>query len=219
MMSGMRIVGLTGGIGAGKSTVASGLASRGAEVIDVDALGRAVLEPGGEAEAEVIARFGTGVIDATGRIDRAKLAAIVFADPSDRAALEDISHPAINRAIDHRLDELPDDAIVVLDMAVLLGSRLGHHLPSGRGYETVVVVEAPESVRIERLVQQRGMSEADARARLASQPTDAERRAVADHVVVNDGGIGALDDAVAALLAALRVDTNPGERVQLRGLE
>jgi dephospho-CoA kinase len=195
----MRIVGLTGGIGAGKSTVAARLAVFGVDVIDVDALGREVLEPGGRAEHAVIERFGPSVVGPAGRIDRARLAAVVFADPAELAALEAISHPAINEEIDVRLDDLPADALVVLDMAVLIGSRLGKDLPSGRRYETVVVVEAREDVRIERLVVQRGMHVADALARIRAQPSDEQRRAVADHIVVNDGDLVALDHAVEAL--------------------
>ena len=199
----MRIVGLTGGTGAGKSTVAAQLAERGAVVIDVDAIGREVLEPGGAAYEPVLARFGEGVRGADGRIDRAALAAIVFTDPGALADLEDISHPAINAELDRRFSALPEHALVVLDMAILLGSRLGRDLPSGRGYDTVVVVEAPVEVRVQRLVELRGMPEADARNRIASQPTDEERRAVADHVVVNDGDVDALTARVAALHAAL----------------
>jgi dephospho-CoA kinase len=199
----MRVVGLTGGTGAGKSTVAAMLAARGAVVVDVDAIGREVLEPGGGAFDGVVARFGERVRGADGRIDRAALAAIVFADPAALADLEDVSHPAINRELDRRLATQPDDALVVLDMAILLGSRLGRDLPSGRGYDTVVVVEAPVELRVRRLVDLRSMAETDARNRIASQPTDEERRRVADHVVVNDGDLAALEAQVDALLVAL----------------
>jgi len=199
----MRVVGLTGGTGAGKSTVAGMLAARGAVVVDVDALGREVLEPGGGAHHGVVARFGEGVRGADGRIDRAALAAIVFADPAALADLEDISHPAINLELDRRLAALPEDALVVLDMAILLGSRLGRDLHSGRGYDTVVVVEAPVELRVRRLVELRSMAETDARNRIASQPTDGERRRVADHVVVNDGDLASLEAQVDALLAEL----------------
>lgn len=205
----MRIIGLTGGIGAGKSTVASLLADHGAVVIDVDALGRRVLEPGGRAEAAVVERFGPGILDLSGRIDRSALARRVFADPAELAALEAISHPAINADLDRMLDLLPDDAVVVLDMAILVGSRLGRDLPSGRGYDTVVVVEAPEAVRLARLVELRGMTEVDARARIAAQPTDADRRAVADHVVVNEGDLHALAQRVEGLADRLGLAAAP----------
>jgi dephospho-CoA kinase len=199
----MQIIGLTGGIGAGKSVVAARMAERGAVVIDVDAIGREVLEPSGAAAADVIERFGERVVDDEGRIDRARLAKVVFSDREALAALEDISHPAINVEIDRRLDAMGDDALVVLDMAILVGSRLGRDLPSGRGYDTVVVVDAPEEIRLARLVDIRGMREPDARARIAAQPRDADRHAVADHIVVNDGDLDALDAGVDALMAAL----------------
>lgn len=203
MMARMRIVGLTGGIGAGKSTVAARLRAAGAVVIDVDAIGREVLAPGGAAEAAVVERFGRRILAPDGRIDRGRLAAIAFSDPSELAALEAISHPAINAELDRRLSELPDDSLVVLDMAILIGSRLGRDLPSGRGYDTVVVVDAPEEVRVGRLVEQRGMSEADARARIAAQPTDAERHEHADHIISNAGDLDELGHAVRSLLQAL----------------
>jgi len=199
----MRIIGLTGGIGAGKSAVAARMAARGAVVIDVDALGREVLEPGGAAAATVIERFGARVVDDNGRIDRAKLANVVFSDREALAALEDISHPAINVELDRRLDAFGDDALVVLDMAILVGSRLGRDLPSGRGYDTVIVVDAPEEIRVARLVEIRGMQEAAARARIAAQPRDADRHAVPDHIFVNDGDLDALDEAVDAVMTAL----------------
>jgi dephospho-CoA kinase len=200
---GVRIIGLTGGIGAGKSTVAARLAAAGAIVIDVDALGRKVLAPGGRAERAVVERFGSDVLGDDGCVDRRRLAQVVFADPEELAALEAISHPAINAEIDERLADVPDDALVVLDMAILVGSRLGRDLPSGRGYDTVVVVDAPEEVRVGRLVGARGMDAADARARIAAQPTDAERFAAADHIIVNDGDLAALDTAVDRLRRAL----------------
>lgn len=207
----MRIIGLTGGIGAGKSTVARLLGRHGAAVIDVDGLGREVLEPGGSAVQQVRERFGPGVVADDGGIDRRVLAAVVFADPDELRALEAISHPAIDAAIDARLDEEPADAVVVLDMAVLVESSLGRALPSGRGYDTVVVVEAPLDVRLERLVE-RGHTLDDARARMAAQATDDERRAVAHHVVVNDGDLDALAAKVEALWPELSAGSPPTGR-------
>jgi dephospho-CoA kinase len=196
----MRIIGLTGGIGAGKSTLATMLAERGAIVIDVDAIGRAVVGPGGVAEDAVGARFGPTIVADDGHIDRAALARIVFADGDALAGLEAIVHPAINAEIDRQLDIIEargnDDALIVLDMAVLVGSRLGRDLPSGRGYDTVVVVRAPFEARVARLVHQRGMTEADARARIAAQPSDEAQRAAADHLIDNDGDRDTLRGAV-----------------------
>lgn len=200
----MLVVGLTGGIGAGKSTAAARFAELGAFVIDVDAIGREVLAPGGRAEKGVIHAFGPGITDDNGHIDRAKVAAEVFGRPERLSALEAISHPAINAELDSRLRELAEEGeapVVVLDMAVLTESRLGQ-LESGRGYTKVVVVEAPEFVRLPRLLQ-RGLTEEQARARMASQATDAQRRAKADHVIVNDASPEELDSAVDQVWAEL----------------
>ena len=193
----MLVVGLTGGIGAGKSTAADRFAELGAAVVDVDAIGREVLAPGGRAEQGVIDAFGPGILDDSGGIDRGKVAAEVFGRPDRLAALEAISHPAINAELDSQLQAMGkggEVGVVVLDMAVLAESRLGQ-LESGRGYTVVVVVEAPEEVRLPRLVL-RGLSEEQARARMASQATDAQRRALADHVIVNDASP---DDLAAAV--------------------
>jgi dephospho-CoA kinase len=132
-----------------------------------------------------------------GRIDRAALAAIVFNDEAELAALNAISHPAIDAEIADRITAAPRDAVVVLDMAVLVETNLG----AGQ-YDLVVVVEAPLGVRLTRLAQ-RGMTEADARARIASQASDEQRRAVADHVVDNVGDLEALRRAVNALWSLL----------------
>lgn len=181
----MLVVGLTGGIGSGKSTVAGLLGAHGAAVIDVDAVGREVIAPGGRAEAAVRREFGEGVADADGHIDRAALARAVFGNPAALARLTGISHPAINQELAARLDAVPANAIVVLDMAILVERTLGK-LADGRSYTRVVVVEAPTELRVERAVA-RGMKADDVRARIASQATDAQRREVADAVVTNDG--------------------------------
>lgn len=183
----MLIIGLTGGIGSGKSTVAAMLAERGAHVIDVDGVGRDVIAPGGRAVTEVIAAFGEGIADADGHIDRAALAAAVFGDPDALARLTAISHPAINAEIVERLDALPRDAVVVLDMAILVESNLGR-IDAAHSYSKVIVVEAPVELRVARAVA-RGMAEADVRRRMAAQATDEQRRAVADVVIVNDGDL------------------------------
>lgn len=191
------IVGLTGGIGSGKSTVSGMLAERGAQVVDVDALGRLVIAPGGRAEAAVRAEFGSDVVDVDGHVDRAALARAVFGQPAQLARLTAISHPAINAELADRLDESPPDAIVVLDMAILVESSLGRGDPA-HSYTKVIVVEAPTEVRVQRAVA-RGMAEADVRARIASQASDQERRAAADAVVVNDGDMEVLSARVGDL--------------------
>ncbi|MFV0524606.1 MAG: dephospho-CoA kinase [Acidimicrobiales bacterium] len=182
-----RVIGLTGGIGVGKSTVAAHLARHGAIVVDCDQLGRDVVVPGGRAHGAVIETFGSGIAAPDGSIDRAALARIVFSEPEQLARLNAVVHPAIDAEIAERITAADDDAVVVLDMAVLTESDLG------RGqYQEVLVVEAPREQRLERLIEQRGMSREDAEARMASQATDAERRRIADHVLVNGGDLDRL---------------------------
>jgi dephospho-CoA kinase len=198
----MLIVGLTGGIGAGKSTVARLLAAKGAEVIDVDALGRQVIEPGGRAADEVAAEFGPAIIGADAAIDRAALARIVFADPGALARLTAISHPAINAELVGRLRDLPSSTIAVLDMAILAESQLGRSDDRYR-YSFVVTVEASIDVREQRAVS-RGSDLADVRRRIANQASDTQRRAVADVVITNDGTAEQLAEQVDALWDRLR---------------
>jgi dephospho-CoA kinase len=195
------IVGLTGGIGSGKSTVSAMLADRGAVVIDVDSLGRQVIAPGGRAEAAVLAAFGPDIADDVGGIDRAALARAVFGRPDMLAQLTAISHPAINAELATQLDSLPADAVVVLDMAILVESNLGRGDPS-HSYSHVVVVEAPIELRVERAIG-RGMVEADVRARIASQAGDDQRRAVADAIVVNDADLTTLTQRVDELWSTI----------------
>tara|TARA_B100000579_G_C22696406_1_gene787592 strand:+ start:273 stop:896 length:624 start_codon:yes stop_codon:yes gene_type:complete len=199
----MLVVGLTGGMGVGKSTVGGLLSDLGAEVIDVDALGRKILEPGGLAVSAVVERFGPTVAETDGSINRAALAEIVFGNAEQLAALEEISHPAINEMLDQTVDSLGiSDAIVVYDMAVLVESRLGYD--TKHPYEVVVVVEAPMADRLERLQQQRGIEPKDALARIESQASDEERRAVAQFLIANGGDLDALYDATAELWDQLK---------------
>ncbi len=190
----MVVVGLTGGIGAGKSTVAALLGERGASVIDVDALGREVQMPGGRAVDAVLAEFGPGVRGADGGVDRPALARIVFGDPAALARLTAIVHPAIDAELALSVAQLgraePPPDIVVLDMAVLAESRLGRGI-----YKMVVVVEAPVELRIERAVA-RGMARDDVLARMANQASDEERRQIADVVITNAAGRAELEAAV-----------------------
>lgn len=187
---GPRVIGLTGGIGAGKSTVAAELARLGATVVDCDGLGRVVVEPDGRAYDALVARFGTDVLHEDGTVDRAALASVVFADPDALADLNGITHPAIDIEIADAIAGA-DTAVVVLDMAILVETDLG----AGQ-YHEVLVVEAPADVRLARLSRDRGMPDDQARARMASQASDEDRRKVADHVLVNDGSP---DDLVAAV--------------------
>jgi dephospho-CoA kinase len=167
-------VGLTGGIGAGKSTVAARLRELGAAVVDSDAIARAVLEPGSPGLAAVVAAFGSGVLAADGSLDRAALGALVFADDERRRSLEAITHPRIARLTAEQMAAAAPDAVVVHDVPLLV------ELGMADRYDLVVVVDAPVDVRVERVVRTRGSSEADARARVAAQATTEQRRAVAD---------------------------------------
>lgn len=186
-------VGLSGGIGSGKSTVSQHLASLGAVVIDADQLAREVVATGSEGLAAVVGRFGDGVLDDEGALNRPALGAIVFADAKARRDLESITHPLIARRTSELLAAAPADAIVVHDVPLLVEKHYGP------GYHLVLIVGADEDTRVKRLMQTRGMTEADARSRIAAQADDDQRRAAADVWVANDGGRDELHDAVERL--------------------
>ena len=193
--TGPLVIGLTGGIGVGKSTVAGILGGLDMVVVDVDAIGRQVLEPGGVAHDRVIAHFGPDVVAEDGSIDRRALAGIVFGDAASGRSgrldeLESISHPAITETLAALIRDADTSRPIVLDMAVLADSRLGW-IDGASIYQRVVVVEAGLEARLERLVA-RGMDLEDARARIAAQPDDSMRRRVADVVVRNDHDVDAL---------------------------
>jgi dephospho-CoA kinase len=188
----MLLIGLTGGIGSGKSAVATRLAELGAIVIDADAIARQVVEPGTDGLAEVVAEFGPEVLTATGELDRPELGRLVFADPQRRQALERIIHPRVRARSAEILAKAPDDAVVVNDIPLLVETGQAKNFP------LVIVVLAAEDVRVARLLRDRGMTEEDARARIAAQATDEQRREVADIVIVNDGTLDELRVAVDA---------------------
>lgn len=180
----MLVVGLTGGIGSGKTTAAARFAEHGAAVIDADAVAREIVAPGEPALEEIRARFGEGVVTASGELDRAALADRVFADPADRRDLEAITHGRINEVIADRLDRLAggeEPVVVILDHPLLIERGGTDDL------DAVVVVTAPGPVRRRRLVAQRGMRPEDVDARIAQQATDERRRAEATHVLDNSG--------------------------------
>jgi len=191
-----RMVALTGGIGSGKSSVGRMLASRGAVVVDADVLARAVVEPGTPGLASVVAAFGPQVLAADGRLDRARLAQVVFGDPEARGRLEAIVHPLVEAEAAERFAAAPQGAMLVYEIPLLA--------ETGRGEEfaAVVVVDAPDDVRVSRLVA-RGMSEREARERMAAQATREQRLAVADLVIVNEGTLSDLEQAVTELLPRL----------------
>lgn len=194
----MRIA-VTGGIGSGKSSVTALLASRGAVVIDADALAREVVEPGTPGLAAVVAEFGPEVLREDGSLDRAALAAIVFGDAERRTALEAIVHPLVGRRSHELLEAAPADALVVYDVPLLAESV---ELGRADGFDAVVVVTAPVETRVRRLVD-RGLAEADARARIAAQASEAARLGIADLVVDNSGDIADLEAEVERLWASL----------------
>ena len=174
-------VGLTGGIGSGKSTVAQRLSTLGALVIDADVLAREVVAPGSVGLAGIVERFGDGVLDDDGVLNRPALGALVFADEASRRDLEAITHPLIAERTRELVAAAPADAIVVHDVPLLVEKHYGP------GYHLVVVVGADEQTRLKRLMHTRGMTEADARSRIAAQATDEQRRAAADVWLPNDG--------------------------------
>jgi dephospho-CoA kinase len=179
-------VGLTGGIGSGKSEVARLLAARGAVVVDADALAREAVAPGTPGLAAVVAEFGPGVLAADGSLDRAALGRVVFGDDARLAALEAIVHPYVGRRSAELMAAAAPGDVVVYDVPLLVEKRLQD------GYDVVVVVDAADETRLHRLVTLRGMTEQDARTRMVAQASRADRLAVADVVVANDAGLAEL---------------------------
>jgi dephospho-CoA kinase len=183
-------VGLTGGIGSGKSTVSARLAEHGAIVIDYDQLARDAVGLGTPGLAAIKERFGDDVIATDGTLDRPALGQIVFGDDAARADLEAITHPAIFELAVAMESTVPEDGVVVHDHPLLV------EIGMAGSCDLVIVVDAPEDVQVERLVELRGMSEHDARARMAAQASREERRAAADVVLENTGSIADLEAQV-----------------------
>jgi dephospho-CoA kinase len=173
-------LGLSGGIGSGKSTVAKMFGDLGAIVIDADAIAKEVLEPGQVGYESVIHAFGESVLDSSGQIDRKKLAEIVFQDQSQLAKLEAIVHPAVIARVAEIRESLPDTAVVIYDTPLLVEKQLQNQ------FDQVVIVVSDPSVRKQRLLA-RGLESTDIEARIANQATDDQRADVADFVIVNDG--------------------------------
>jgi dephospho-CoA kinase len=189
----VKLVGLTGGIGSGKSTVSRLLAERGALIVDADVITREVQARGQPVFDAIVERFGPTVVAADGNLDRPALAAIVFGDPDALKDLGGLVHPAVRDEIARQAAAARDtDRVVVLDVALMVeGSRYG---AAG-----VIVVDTPVETAIERLVSQRGFTEADARARMARQATREQRLAAADRVIDNSGTPEELEAQLPAL--------------------
>lgn len=200
-------VGLTGGIGSGKSTVSELLAALGAVILDADKAARAVVEPGTPGLAQIAETFGPGVLAPDGSLDRAKLADIVFADESALAKLNAITHPLIRDYIqaaeEAALQAGPDDLVLVHDIALL--AEWGR----AKEFDLVIVVDVPTEIQVERLTKQRGMPEDQARARIAAQATREQRRAIADIIIDNSGPRSDLDRRVTEVWADLKARATP----------
>ncbi|HEY8524139.1 MAG TPA: dephospho-CoA kinase [Acidimicrobiales bacterium] len=178
----MVVVGLTGGIGSGKSTVAALLAERGAVVVDADAVTRELQRSGTPVFQAMVERFGPGIVGPDGELDRAKVADIVFNDPEALADLNAIVHPAVGAEIARRLQELAGtDQVVVLDVPLMVESKRGYPMAG------LLVVDVDPEIAVRRLVEHRGMREPDVRARMAKQASREERLARADRVIDNSG--------------------------------
>jgi dephospho-CoA kinase len=196
----MILVGLTGGIAVGKSTVAAMFAARGAAVVDADRIGRRLQEPGESCHDAIVAAFGRAILDSAGCIDRQRLGAMVFGDPTRRQQLEAIMHPAIWAACqtEIRAAKTAGRAVCVVEAALILetGQR--------SRFQRLVVVTAPTAVQVERLVRTRGLMEAEVRQRLAAQWTNADKARQADYVIDNGGNLAATEVQVARVYAALK---------------
>jgi dephospho-CoA kinase len=189
---GVLLVGLTGGIGSGKTTVAAALAERGAVVVDADGIARAVVEPGGPAYQPVIDRFGPEIVRPDGTLDRPAIASVVFNDAQALADLNAITHPAIRDSIGQRIAEhAGTDRVVVLDVPLLAETTT-----ASWGLAGVIVVDVPVEIAVERLVEQRGLTEQDARARINAQVTREARKKLADVVIDNSQDREWLDQQV-----------------------
>ncbi|MFE1147173.1 dephospho-CoA kinase [Streptomyces albidoflavus] len=200
----MLIVGLTGGIGAGKSEVSRLLVEHGAHLVDADRIAREVVEPGTPGLAAVVEAFGESVLAADGSLDRPKLGEIVFADPERRAVLNGIVHPLVGARSAELQSQAPENGVVVHDVPLLTENGLAEL------YDLVIVVDVEPATQVERLVRARGVSEEEARARMAAQAGREERLAVADIVIDNEVSLDALRGRVAEVWAELDARAKAG---------
>jgi dephospho-CoA kinase len=205
----MKLVALAGGIGCGKSTVSGLLADRGAVVVDVDVLSRELQQPGQPVFIAMVDRWGSRIVGADGSLERQTVADVVFTNREEMAALMAMTSPAIEEGLYQRISQHHGtDRVVLLEAALLSGPRRLY------GTTAVMIVDAPEDVAVARLVNGRGMDEADVRARMAHQPARADRLARADHVVDNSGDLDALREQIDAAWTWLH--TQPDSEVERR---
>jgi dephospho-CoA kinase len=176
-------IGLTGGIGSGKSTVAALLVERGAVLVDADAIARDLVEPGGTALVELVTEFGPRILQSDGNLSRAELAALAFSDPRATVRLNEIMHPLIRAEAQQRLAAHPGADVIVYDMPLLVETGQRDLV------DTVVVVDVPEDVQVDRAVRLRGLDEADVRRRMEVQAAREDRLAAADVVIDNSGDL------------------------------
>ena len=197
-------IGLTGGIGSGKSTVAAMLMERGAVVVDADAISRQLVEPGGAALAELVTEFGPRILQADGSLSRAELAAMAFSDPRATSRLNAIMHPLIRAEAQRQIAAQPEAGVVVYDMPLLVETGQADLV------DLVVVVDAPEDVQLDRAVRLRGLDEADVQRRMAVQASRADRLAAADVIIDNGGDVAGTTAQVEALWRRLSGDMSEG---------
>jgi dephospho-CoA kinase len=195
----MLLVGLTGNIASGKSTVSQMLSERGATIIDADVLARRAVERGTPAYQRIVARWGDAVLAPDGHLDRAALRGIVFSDPQELEDLNAIVHPEVERMRDALVEEARErgDRIVVCDIPLLFERHLGEN------FDRIILVDAPRPVRLQRLVKERGLRDAEAQDMITAQMPAELKRARADIVIDNDGTLTKLEQDVAAAWATL----------------
>lgn len=201
-------IGLTGGIASGKSAAAEAFASLGAVIVDADVLARAVVAPGLPALQSIVERFGSGVLNPDGTLDRASLGRIVFADETARADLNAIVHPWVRATAQAVEDAVEDPYAIVIHVIPLLVET-----GQASSFDRLIVVDVDEEVQVARLRERNGLSDADARARVATQASRIDRLRVADYVIRNDGSLDELDERCHAVwhdLEHLRADANQG---------
>ena len=203
----MLLVGLTGNIGSGKSTVAQLLSERGATIIDADVLARRAVEQGTPAYASIVERWGTSILAADGLIDRAALRRIVFSEPQELEQLNSIVHPEVERMLAALVQQARQrgDRLVVCDIPLLFERRMTD------AFDRILLVDAPRPVRLERLVRERGLRETEAMAMIVAQMPAELKRARADFVIDNVGSLTQLDQRVAEVWSALLTDAEATE--------